>query len=108
MGKKGLGWVPDYPDVRDCTLNHQRVQGIQKSKIQNSGVSERTDERFNRLLTILKEKLKDNDLTNLTEEVEKEIDYKIHFLSASFANGVLSLESEGKEVEELQRKPCPF
>lgn len=35
MMKKGLGWLPDYPDVRDYTLEHDKVRGLVKATASN-------------------------------------------------------------------------
>ncbi len=28
MDRKGTGWVPDFPDVKDYTLNHAEIQAL--------------------------------------------------------------------------------
>ncbi|PSB24781.1 peptidoglycan-binding protein [Stenomitos frigidus] len=107
MGKKGMGWVPDYPDVRDCTLRHDRVQNVQKGTAQPLGDIDQTDQRIRQLIDILKIKLPNIEfdaLTALTTDVQKDIDQHLYFLTAAFTEGILALESEGKEVTELQAK----
>ena len=114
MGKKGMGWVPDYPDVRDCTLSHEKVKGIQSS-LSGSSV-EGFDDRAQQLLKLVTmlEKAVPNlniipnlpELNQLKEKFQRDADQKLHFVSANFTEGFLSLGSEGKEVQDLQDKLC--
>ncbi|MBD2301213.1 C1 family peptidase [Nostoc sp. FACHB-190] len=36
MTKKGTGWIPDYPDVRDFTLDNDEIQSL-SNKVQTQG-----------------------------------------------------------------------
>jgi C1A family cysteine protease/peptidoglycan hydrolase-like protein with peptidoglycan-binding domain len=120
MGKKGMGWVPDYPDVRDCTLSHDKVKGVQSS-LSGTSVNEGFDDRAQQLLKLVTmlEKAVPNlnispnlpELNQLKEKFQRDadqelqaFDQKLHFVSANFTEGFLSLGSKGKEVQDLQDK----
>ena len=105
MGKKGMGWVPDYPDVRDCTLSHEKVKGIQ-SNLSGSSVNAGFDDRAQQLLKLVTmlEKAVPNlnispnlpELNQLKEKFQRDadqelqaFDQKLHFVSANFTEGFL-------------------
>ena len=103
MEKKGMGWIPDYPDFRDCKLDQDKVQNLSK-KIQGVDVAKQADKRISKLAALL------NSIPNLPENIARdiaafrnEIDNQINFLSATFVEGILSRGSTGKEVTDLQQ-----
>jgi C1A family cysteine protease/peptidoglycan hydrolase-like protein with peptidoglycan-binding domain len=104
MSKKGLGWVPDYPDVRDYTP--ASVQFLKEE-------SDRTDEKISRLIHVLADLIeqehhgKKEDLAKLKELIqaeEQETAEKISFRCARLANDVLAYGCRGKAVHALKDK----
>lgn len=117
MGKKGMGWVPDYPDVRDCTLSDEKVKRIQ-SNAPEQNIRDGSDDRAQQLLKLIgliEQTLPnhniDHTLSNLKKEFQQEakkksqeIDQRLLFISANLTENFLSLGSQGKEVQDLQDK----
>ncbi|ALF54654.1 hypothetical protein ACX27_20365 [Nostoc piscinale CENA21] len=53
MTKKGTGWIPDYPDVRDFTLDNDEIQSLSE-KIQTQGSNADVESLANTLREALK------------------------------------------------------
>ena len=43
MTKRGTGWVPDFPDVKDYTLSGQRVQTLTSHLQVDEGMKSREE-----------------------------------------------------------------
>lgn len=106
MAKKGLGWVPDYPDIRDYSLESQQIQAL-------NGDSDRADDKINRLTRILsslqstlsnEQQKQLGDLAELSKQIQQEMERKVVFRSANLACGVLTEGATGKAVQDLQEK----
>ncbi|MBD2462839.1 peptidoglycan-binding protein [Oscillatoria sp. FACHB-1407] len=111
MATKGMGWVPDYPDIRDCRLSSDRIQKNQQ-KIQGLDTGDRTNSRIEKLTAILKElaPLLQNQtgdsaslLETLDHEIQNEAIHKINFLPAAIDEKILMLGNQGEDVRVLQK-----
>ncbi|MCY7274891.1 MAG: peptidoglycan-binding protein, partial [Phormidesmis sp. CAN_BIN44] len=107
MDRKGLGWVPDYPDIKDYSLESDQIQAL-------NGERDHTAEQV-ALLTEALSKIKRhlscdpllqevNDLETRSRAIQKDSNQKISFRTASFASGVLAYGCKGKAVQDLQEK----
>jgi hypothetical protein len=88
MEKKGTGWIPDYPDVNDYTLQSDAINNLAK-RIQSQGGTNSIDnlaQKVYKALGILAEKHNDDDLKQIREDLNKEILGDLSFVTAEFRN----------------------
>jgi C1A family cysteine protease/peptidoglycan hydrolase-like protein with peptidoglycan-binding domain len=110
MKKKGLGWVPDYPDIRDYRIESKAIRAL-------TGDSDRTDDRIKQLtetLHTLKTSLKTllsqeqqsrlGGIDELHQKILEEAEQKISFRSAELDSNVLAYGCTGEAVHALREK----
>jgi hypothetical protein len=88
MEKKGTGWIPDYPDLNDYTLQSDAINNL-ANRIQSQGATTSIDnlaQKVYKALGILVEKNDDKDLKKIREELNKEILGDLSFVTAKFHN----------------------
>jgi hypothetical protein len=105
MEKRGTGWIPDYPDIRDYRLENEAIQNL-TNKIQSQGditSIETLARKVYEALDILAANCKNNSedkggrLTTLRDGLEKEIIGDFRFVTAKLHN-VLQLGMADSEV----------
>ncbi len=93
MKKRGTGWIPDYPDIRDYTLDTEAIQNL-GNKIQSQGDTisiENLAEKVYQALDILIQdtKIKDaknKQITDIMTDLEKEILGDVRFVTVENHN----------------------
>lgn len=114
MTGHGMGWVPDYPDIRDSTLSADRVQNVAK-KLRGVDTSDRVESKIKALTGILhsiaalnshdgQSKAVLDEIEKLKGTIEQESAEKIDFFTACFEGRVLAEGSEGTDVKDIQLK----
>ncbi|KAM3100195.1 C1 family peptidase [Phormidesmis sp. 146-35] len=81
MTKKGTGWIPDYPDVKDYTLETDEIQGV-VSRVRREQVTSAIEDitiKFTEALRLLAPEQSKNELTKLTDEIEKRVLGEVSF-----------------------------
>jgi C1A family cysteine protease/peptidoglycan hydrolase-like protein with peptidoglycan-binding domain len=107
MNKKGLGWVPDYPDIRDYRLENEKIKTLNGEQDLTTDQLAIAVEVLSKLKRHSKDPLLQQEIENLNplnQAIQKEINQKISFRSASFAYGVLAYGCQGKAVYALKQK----
>jgi len=93
MKKRGTGWIPDYPDIRDYTLDTEAIQNL-GNKIQSQGDTisiENLAEKVYQALDILIQDTKIKDaknkkITDIMTDLEKEILGDVRFVTVELHN----------------------
>lgn len=88
MEKKGTGWIPDYPDLNDYTLQSNAINNL-ANRIQSQGGTASIDnlaQKVYEALGILAEKPGNKNLKGIREELNKEILGGLSFVTAKFHN----------------------
>lgn len=106
---KGLGWVPDYPDGRDYSLESHKIKHEDSERLKRDEVSSSIESLAESLLgavNLLKQNFHDNEpnfsiLDKLSEEIESKIFGGIDF-KATRIHKILKLNEEGSEVIQLK------
>ncbi len=99
MKKKGIGWIPDYPDIHDYTLENKEIKNL-TSRIQSQGDTASIEDLAQKvydILGILADKQKDEKLTQLQEELEKDILSDFYFVNVEL-HKILRPEMADPEV----------
>ena len=86
--KKGLGWIPDYPDIRDCRTNQDKLirkNGFVK-KDELTGVVEEITGKLVEVLNILKNievsaPINDNNIEELVGSLQDKIFGNLSFIT---------------------------
>lgn len=90
MTKKGTGWVPDFPDVKDYTLNGVQTHGL-ISQVQTDDLMEAHEETTGQIvqaLKLLKSQSQTSDKNNKQGETSKKLEDLIQKLDKKAAGGV--------------------
>ncbi len=99
MTKKGTGWIPDYPDVKDYTLESEGIQGL-VSRVRREQVTSSIEDitiKFTDALRLLATDQTKDALTKLTDEIEKRVLGDVSFKVARI-HKVLKLGMVAPEV----------
>ncbi|MGV0024844.1 C1 family peptidase [Phormidesmis priestleyi] len=99
MTKKGTGWIPDYPDVKDYTLESEGIQGL-VSRVRREQVTSSIEDitiKFTDALKLLATDTTRGELTKLTDEIEKRVLGDVSFKVARI-HKVLKLDMFAPEV----------
>jgi C1A family cysteine protease len=99
MTKKGTGWIPDYPDVKDYTLETDEIQGV-VSRVRREQVTSTIEDitiKFTDALRLLATPGTRDELTKLTDEIEKRVLGDVSFNVARI-HKVLKLNMFAPEV----------
>jgi C1A family cysteine protease len=105
MKKRGTGWIPDYPDIRDYKLEGSDPQNLLSNKIQSQGVTASIEDLAQKVyeaLGLLVEQQNKNDLSRqklneLRDDLEKKIFGDFRFETVEL-HSVLKLEMADSEV----------
>lgn len=105
MVRKGLGWVPDYPDVRDYRLENEKIQLL-------NGECDPLADHIAHLKGVVSKiapLLASNpslqqDIETSTQAIQIGSTQKIKFQNASFDGSVLAYGCQGKAVHALKEK----
>ncbi|OCQ89754.1 hypothetical protein BCD64_17530 [Nostoc sp. MBR 210] len=100
MTKKGTGWIPDYPDVRDFTLDNDEIKSL-SNKIQTQGsnadVESLADTLRQALKIIAQQQNKNEDDTKNINTLIEQLSGEISFVNVEM-NNVLKEGMSDSEV----------
>jgi C1A family cysteine protease len=99
MKNKGTGWIPDYPDIKDYTLDSGEIQNL-ANKVQSQGATASIDELAQKIYDTLKEFIdsqQNNQLTQLRDKLEEKILGELRFVTVEL-HSVIEPEMADSEV----------
>lgn len=103
MDKKGTGWIPDYPDVRDYKLESEEIRKL-VNKLQGKEESSSIEiivEKVSAALRMLAERTEDESFNSIQKELEKEILGDLSFSTAK-VHKVLEVGISDREVLQIK------
>ncbi|MBE9014280.1 hypothetical protein IQ250_29245, partial [Pseudanabaenaceae cyanobacterium LEGE 13415] len=89
MVKRGLGWVPDYPDIRDYRLEHEKIHLLNGEGDPIADYLALLNQLVDKIPS--NQELKQELKTIATQAIQPDSTQKIKFQSASFDGSVLAL-----------------
>ncbi|BAY22660.1 hypothetical protein NIES2100_24230 [Calothrix sp. NIES-2100] len=101
MKKKGAGWIPDYPDIKDYSLSGDEIQNL-ANKVQSQGATASIEDLAQKIYEILGDFIdsqpqQKNQLTSLQDDLEAKILGNLRFVPVEL-HSVIELGMADSEV----------